>query len=172
MVPVIGGKVPTFGTSARHFRNGSSRKSASLACRATRQNSFCPKSLPNMAKPSGPAPLVSLCRRLAMCGSLLSASSSGCFRRSQPSQRPWRSTPLQRVVDRTTALLGRPRSIGVLTVIAAGWISLNLLAAALGYRPSRAQNIPTPIRGDAGGVRQHDRQGGAVGWIERPEAFR
>src|ERR1019366_7947284 len=48
------------------------------------------------------------------------------------------ATPLQRVVDRTTALLGRPRSIGVLTVIAAGWISLNLLAAALGYRP-----IPT-----------------------------
>src|ERR1035437_2213892 len=44
------------------------------------------------------------------------------------------ATPLQRVVDRTTALLGRPRSIGVLTVIAAGWISLNLLAAALGYR--------------------------------------
>jgi len=38
------------------------------------------------------------------------------------------ATPLQRVVDRTTALLGRPRSIGVLTVIAAGWISLNLPA--------------------------------------------
>jgi uncharacterized membrane protein len=32
-------------------------------------------------------------------------------------------------------LLGRPRFIGVLTVIAASWISLNLLAAALGYRP-------------------------------------
>jgi hypothetical protein len=41
--------------------------------------------------------------------------------------------PLQRAVDRITALLGRPRSIGVLTAIAAGWISLNLLAAALGY---------------------------------------
>ena len=32
-------------------------------------------------------------------------------------------------------MLGRPRFIGVLTVIAASWISLNLLAAALGYRP-------------------------------------
>src|ERR1019366_7982758 len=45
------------------------------------------------------------------------------------------ATPLQRVVDRMTALLGRPRFIGVLTVIVAGWISLNLLAAALGHRP-------------------------------------
>ena len=34
-----------------------------------------------------------------------------------------------------TALLGRPRFIGVLTVIVVGWISLNLLAAPLGYRP-------------------------------------
>jgi uncharacterized membrane protein len=45
------------------------------------------------------------------------------------------ATPLQSAVDRTTALLGRPRFIGVLTVIVVGWISLNLLAAALGYRP-------------------------------------
>src|ERR1700730_5705260 len=45
------------------------------------------------------------------------------------------ATPLQRIVDRTTAVLGRPRFIGVLTAIAAAWISLNLLAAALGYRP-------------------------------------
>ena len=45
------------------------------------------------------------------------------------------ATPLQRAVDRITALLGRPRFIGVLTAIAAGWISVNLLAAALGYRP-------------------------------------
>src|ERR1019366_9014612 len=58
------------------------------------------------------------------------------------------ATPLQRVVDRTTALLGRPRSIGVLTVIAAGWISLNLLAAALGYRPID----PPPFSGLAGAV--------------------
>jgi uncharacterized membrane protein len=34
-----------------------------------------------------------------------------------------------------TALLGRPRFLAVLTIIVVGWISLNLLAAALGYRP-------------------------------------
>jgi uncharacterized membrane protein len=45
------------------------------------------------------------------------------------------AAPLQRAVDRMTALLGRPRFIGVLTVIVVGWIGLNLLAAALGYRP-------------------------------------
>ena len=44
------------------------------------------------------------------------------------------ATPHQRAVDRITALLGRPRFMGILTVIAAGWISLNLLATALGYR--------------------------------------
>jgi uncharacterized membrane protein len=45
------------------------------------------------------------------------------------------ATPLQRTVDRMTALLGRTRFIAVLTVIVAGWIGLNLLAASLGYRP-------------------------------------
>jgi uncharacterized membrane protein len=45
------------------------------------------------------------------------------------------ATPLQRAVDRVTALLGHPMLLGVLTVIVAGWIGLNLLAAALGYRP-------------------------------------
>jgi uncharacterized membrane protein len=45
------------------------------------------------------------------------------------------ATPLQRVVDRLTALLGRPRFIGVLTGIVAGWIGVNLAVAALGYRP-------------------------------------
>jgi uncharacterized membrane protein len=45
------------------------------------------------------------------------------------------ATPLQRAFGRITAVLGRPRFIGVLTIIAAGWASLNLLAAALGYRP-------------------------------------
>jgi uncharacterized membrane protein len=45
------------------------------------------------------------------------------------------ATPLQRAVDRMTALLGRPGFIGVLTIIVVGWMSLNLLAAALGYRP-------------------------------------
>ena len=45
------------------------------------------------------------------------------------------ATPLQRAVDRITGLLGRPQFIRALTVVGAGWISLNLLAAALGYRP-------------------------------------
>jgi uncharacterized membrane protein len=45
------------------------------------------------------------------------------------------ATPLQRAVDRTTAVLGRPWFIVALTVVMVGWISLNLLAAALGYRP-------------------------------------
>jgi uncharacterized membrane protein len=58
------------------------------------------------------------------------------------------ATPLQRVVDRITALVGRPRFLGVLTVIAAGWISLNLLAAALGYRPID----PPPFPGLQGAV--------------------
>jgi uncharacterized membrane protein len=53
------------------------------------------------------------------------------------------ATPLQRAVDRITTLLGRPRFMGILTVIAAGWISLNLLAAALGYRPID----PPPFQG-------------------------
>jgi len=44
------------------------------------------------------------------------------------------ATPLQRAVDRMTALLGRPGFIGLLTVVVVGWIGVNLLAAALGYR--------------------------------------
>jgi uncharacterized membrane protein len=40
----------------------------------------------------------------------------------------------QRVVDRVTALLGHPRFIGGLTVVVGGWISLNLLTTALGFR--------------------------------------
>jgi uncharacterized membrane protein len=45
------------------------------------------------------------------------------------------ATPLQRAVDRGTALVGHPRVLGVLTFIVASWISLNLLAGALGYHP-------------------------------------
>jgi len=45
------------------------------------------------------------------------------------------ATALQRAVDRMTNLLGRPRFIVMLTVVLVGWISLNLLAAAIGYRP-------------------------------------
>jgi uncharacterized membrane protein len=44
------------------------------------------------------------------------------------------ATPLQRAVDRMTALLGRPGFIGVLTVIVVCWIGLNLFTAAIGYR--------------------------------------
>jgi uncharacterized membrane protein len=45
------------------------------------------------------------------------------------------ATPVQRAVDRVTDLLARPRFIGMLTVIVAAWINLNLLSAALGDRP-------------------------------------
>ena len=58
------------------------------------------------------------------------------------------ATPLQRAVDRITALLARPRFIGLLIVVAASWISLNLLAAALGYRPID----PPPFSGLEGAV--------------------
>jgi uncharacterized membrane protein len=44
-----------------------------------------------------------------------------------------KATPLQRSVDRVTAVLGRPGFIVVLTVIVFSWISLNLLAATNGY---------------------------------------
>jgi uncharacterized membrane protein len=58
------------------------------------------------------------------------------------------ATPLQRAVDRITAFVGRPRFIGVLTLLAAGWISLNLLADAFGYRPID----PPPFAGLGGAV--------------------
>jgi uncharacterized membrane protein len=44
------------------------------------------------------------------------------------------ATPLQRAVEHTTAMLGRPLFIAVITVIVAGWICSNLLAAAHGVR--------------------------------------
>jgi uncharacterized membrane protein len=44
------------------------------------------------------------------------------------------ATPLQRIVARLTALLGQPRLITAASVIVFGWMSLNLLAAAFGYR--------------------------------------
>jgi len=58
------------------------------------------------------------------------------------------ATPLQRAVDRLTALVGGPRFLGVLTVVVASWISLNLLAGALGYRPID----PPPFSGLTGAV--------------------
>lgn len=45
------------------------------------------------------------------------------------------ATPLQRSMDHITALLGRPRFIGVSIVIVVGWIGLNLLSASFGHRP-------------------------------------
>jgi uncharacterized membrane protein len=41
----------------------------------------------------------------------------------------------QRWVDRLTGLLGQPWFIGVASVVIIGWIGLNGLAPALGYRP-------------------------------------
>jgi uncharacterized membrane protein len=58
------------------------------------------------------------------------------------------ATLLQRAVDRMTALLGRPGFIGLLTVIVVGWMSLNLLATALRYRPID----PPPFSGLGGAV--------------------
>ena len=45
------------------------------------------------------------------------------------------ATPLQRAVDRMTALLDRPQVIAVLTVIVIGWIGVNFLAVIFGFRP-------------------------------------
>ena len=41
----------------------------------------------------------------------------------------------QRAVDRITSLLSRPVFIAVLTIVVVGWVSLNGVAALLGYRP-------------------------------------
>ena len=43
------------------------------------------------------------------------------------------ATPHERALARTTALLARPRFIGVLAIVVAAWMTLNLLAAPLGY---------------------------------------
>jgi len=45
------------------------------------------------------------------------------------------ATHLQRIVDRMTALLGRPNFVGVLTVIVLVWVLANLGAAWLGWEP-------------------------------------
>jgi uncharacterized membrane protein len=58
------------------------------------------------------------------------------------------ATPLQRSIDRITVLVGRPRFIGMMIIIAAGWIGLNLLAAAFGYRAIG----PPPFSGLGGAV--------------------
>ena len=43
--------------------------------------------------------------------------------------------PLQKIVDRLTARAGRPEFVGILTVIVAGWIGLNLALMAFGRKP-------------------------------------
>jgi uncharacterized membrane protein len=58
------------------------------------------------------------------------------------------ATPLQRTLDRVTTFLGRPLFIGVLAVFIATWIGLNLLAAALEYRPID----PPPFVGLGGAI--------------------
>ncbi|WOJ88941.1 DUF1003 domain-containing protein [Methylocapsa polymorpha] len=45
------------------------------------------------------------------------------------------TTRLQRVGDRMTAFVARLRFVALLTAITVGWVSVNLVAAALGYRP-------------------------------------
>lgn len=44
------------------------------------------------------------------------------------------ATRFERAVERVTALLARPRFIGMVTIAAAGWITLNLGAIAIGLR--------------------------------------
>jgi uncharacterized membrane protein len=56
------------------------------------------------------------------------------------------ATPLQRAVDRMTALLSRPGSIGVVTLFVILWVGGNLLAVALGHRAFD----PPPFSGLAG----------------------
>lgn len=45
------------------------------------------------------------------------------------------ATRLQRIVDRLTAFVGRPRFIGILTLAAIGWIGGNLAVLLLGGSP-------------------------------------
>lgn len=45
------------------------------------------------------------------------------------------ATPLQRLVDRVTALVGRPSFVGLLTAGVVGWVLANLFTAWLGHEP-------------------------------------
>jgi hypothetical protein len=65
------------------------------------------------------------------------------------------ATPLQRAIDRITALLGRPPFIGVLTVIAAGWISLNLARRRAWLSPYRSASLLRAGRRGLAGVTLH-----------------
>ena len=45
------------------------------------------------------------------------------------------STPLQRIVDRMTALVGRPGFVGLLTAVVLVWMAANLMMAWAGREP-------------------------------------
>jgi len=44
------------------------------------------------------------------------------------------ATPVQRGVDRVAKFLGRPRFIASISLVVVGWIALNLISSALGFR--------------------------------------
>jgi uncharacterized membrane protein len=44
------------------------------------------------------------------------------------------ATPMQRRVDRVAKFLGRPRFIASISLVVVGWVGLNLVSAALGFR--------------------------------------
>lgn len=46
-----------------------------------------------------------------------------------------RATPLERVIEGLTAQAGRPRFIGMLTLIVVGWVLLNSALSGLGHQP-------------------------------------
>src|SRR5690349_20407487 len=50
-------------------------------------------------------------------------------------QHDQRTTMLQRTVDRTTAWVGRPAFIGVLTAVVLGWVLGNLVISWMGHEP-------------------------------------
>ncbi len=52
------------------------------------------------------------------------------------------ATPVQRVVDRVTGLVGRPRFIGMFTVVIVVWIGANLFALWTGHTPMDAPPFP------------------------------
>lgn len=45
------------------------------------------------------------------------------------------ATPLQRLVDRSIARVGRPESVGLLAVLVVGWMALNVGMRVLGHAP-------------------------------------
>ena len=51
------------------------------------------------------------------------------------------ATSLQRAVDRITAFVGRPRFIGILTLIAVAWISLNSAHCHVRLSPFRSASL-------------------------------